>query len=137
MIHFCMLLEIIVLGSPDTRIHQFRMTFKLPCGTLTSQIYYQKVVNYLRKASRRNVKVAAERRVGCCTLQLDFPRRSGTYSDLKFNRIVVQSTLLHFSSESGPSGKFRYFQILRVHDALLQVIGNNCLGKSRHQNLSI
>ena len=57
MMHFCRLLEIIVLGSPDTRIHQFRMTFKLPCGTLTSQIYYQNVVNYLRNASRRNVKV--------------------------------------------------------------------------------
>ena len=53
---------------------------------------------------------------------------------LNFNRIVVQSTLLHFSSESGPSGKFRHFQILRVHDALLQVIGKNCLGKSWHQN---
>ena len=48
----------------------------------------------------------------------------------KFNRIVVQSTLLHFSSASGPLGKFRHFQILRVHDALLQVIENNCVGKS-------
>ena len=82
-------------------------------------------------------KLQPERRLGCCTLHLDFPRRSGTYSDLIFNGTVVQSTLLHFSSESGPSGKFRHFQILRVHDALLQVFGNNCLGKSWHQNSSI
>ena len=52
MMHFCRLLERIVLGSPDTRIQHFGMTFKLPCGTLTSQIYYQNVVNYLRNASR-------------------------------------------------------------------------------------
>ena len=49
--HFCKLLEIIVLGSTDTRIHQFRMTFKLPCGILTSQIYYQKVVMCILKPS--------------------------------------------------------------------------------------
>ena len=82
--------------------------------------------NHLAETS----KLHPEWRLGCCTLQLDFPRRSGTYSDLKFNRIVVQSTLLHFSSESGPSGKFRHFQILHVHDARLQAIGNHCPGKS-------
>ena len=134
--HFCRLLEIIVLGSPDTRIRQFRMTFKLPCGTLTSQIYYQKVVNYLRKASSEMSKLQPERHLGCCTLQLDFPRRSGTYSDLIFNRIVVQSTLLHFSSESGPSGNSRDFQISRKLCRLLQGIGEDTPGNSRHQNLS-
>ena len=44
-------------------------------------------------------------------------------------RHVVQSTPLHFSSESGPSGKFRHFQISHDHDTLWQVIGENCFGK--------
>ena len=49
---------------------------------------------------------------------------------------VVQSTLLNFSSESGPSGNVRDFQISRKLCRLLQGIGEDTLGNSRHQNSS-
>ena len=49
---------------------------------------------------------------------------------------MVQSTLLHFSSESGPSGNFRDFQISRKLCRLSQGIGEDTLGNSRHQNSS-
>ena len=46
MIHSCRLLEIIVLGSADTRIRHFRITFKLSCGSLASQIDYRKDLDF-------------------------------------------------------------------------------------------
>ena len=136
MIHFCRLLERIVLGSADTRIRHFRMTFKLPCGSLASQIDYRKDLDFWEIRLAEMSKSHPGRRLDCFTLQLAFLRPSWTYSGLKLNRIVVQSTLLHFSSESSPSGKFWHFQISHDHDTLLQVIGDNCLGKCWHQNSS-
>ena len=79
--------------------------------------------NHLAETS----KLRPEWRLGCCTLQLDFPRRSGTYSDPKFNRIVVKSTLLHFSSESGPSGNSKNIQISRKLNRLLRGARGNTI----------
>ena len=130
MIHSCRLLEIIVLGSADTRIRHFRMTFKLPCGSLASRIHYRKDLNIWEIHLLEMSKSHPGRRLDCFTLQLAFLRPSWTYSGLKLNRVVVQSTLPHFSSESSPSGKFWHFQVSHDHDTLLQVIGDNCLDVS-------
>ena len=45
MLHSCRLLQIIVLGSTDTRVRHLRITFKLPCASLAPGIDYRKVLD--------------------------------------------------------------------------------------------